>query len=131
MCKKCFAAWLLALIMLGTTALSASAHGGHRRMAVETGTVSCLLCSVEGCTVGGRHIHDGVTYCGYSHEDGICDGRCRALCTEESCTASGCHQHDGKDYCGYGHEGGFCDGSCQADVVVIPRHGHHGHHGCR
>ena len=131
MFKKCFAAWFLAFIMLGTTALSASAHGGHRRMADEAVVVSCPLCSVEGCTAGGRHIHGGITYCGYSHEAGVCDGKCRALCTEEGCTVSGFHQHGGRDYCGYSHESGFCDGSCQADVVVAPRHGHHGHHGCR
>lgn len=126
MYKKRFAAGFMAFMMLSLLPVSASAHcGGHRRAADIPVNTNCSVCSVEDCTIAGRHIHDGVTYCGYAHADGICDGTCYALCTEEGCTLLGRHSHDGILYCGSSHENGFCDGSCQ--VHVRYGHGHHGH----
>ena len=31
---------------------------------------------IEGCTLAGRHVHSGVTYCGANHASGYCDGSC-------------------------------------------------------
>lgn len=131
MYKKQLAAGFLALMMLGLLSVSALAHGGHGRSAYRARTVSCAVCTLEDCETAGRHLHDGVTYCGYAHADGICNGQCRALCTLEDCTLSGSHSHDGTAYCGYAHECGFCDGSCQAYYAASTSgcgcHGHHGH----
>lgn len=128
MYKKRFAAGFMALMMLSLLPVSASAHcGGHRRAAAAPVNVNCEVCSVEDCTIAGRHIHDGVTYCGYAHTDGICDGTCYALCVEEGCTLSGLHSHDGIIYCGGHHENGFCDGSCRQVCTVVRGWGHHGH----
>ncbi|MCI8813437.1 MAG: hypothetical protein HFG12_09415, partial [Oscillibacter sp.] len=62
----------------------------------------------------GRHSHGGTAYCGYHHEDGFCDGNCRALCPVEGCALTGQHTHSGTAYCGHHHGGGFCNGSCAA-----------------
>ena len=80
--KKHFAAGFMALMML--IPVSASAHcGGYWRTAAAPVNVNCEVCSIEDCTTAGRHIHDGVTYCGYAHAGGICDGTCYALCAVE------------------------------------------------
>lgn len=34
------------------------------------------VCTFEGCTETGRHLHDGSYYCGYYHNGGYCDGSC-------------------------------------------------------
>ena len=129
--KRLFAAGtagFLALVLLTATAL---ACGGHHR-AVST---TCQLCTVEGCDIAGRHTHSGVTYCGYAHAAGSCDGACAPLCALVGCDIAGRHTHGGTACCGYHHEGGFCDGSCvgAADAGnATPSsggYGHHGHHG--
>ena len=33
-------------------------------------------CTVEGCTLTGRHVHDGETYCGAHHAGGFCTTDC-------------------------------------------------------
>lgn len=125
--KKHFAAGFMALMML--IPVSASAHcGGYWRTAAAPVNVNCEVCSIEDCTTAGRHIHDGVTYCGYAHADGICDGTCYALCAVEGCTLSGRHSHDGTVYCGANHGCGFCDGTCQQVLTVVRGGGHHGRH---
>lgn len=122
------------LALLLAAPLSAQAHHGGGRHG-QTAPAGCQVCPVEGCTAAGRHTHSGVTYCGYAHESGFCDGSCRALCPVEGCTAAGRHTHNGVTYCGYAHESGFCDGSCQTAAAVVPAgncHGgghHRGHHG--
>lgn len=72
------------------------------------------VCHLEGCTAAGRHLHDGILYCGYAHEGGLCNGACCKLCPVEGCTFAGRHLHDGMVYCGDGHATGFCDGACAA-----------------
>ena len=74
---------------------------------------SCPVCTVEGCQIMGRHLHENVPYCGYAHESGYCDGSCGAVtvCNVEGCTETGHHLHDGVSYCGYAHQSGYCDGS--------------------
>lgn len=127
--KKRFAAGAIVLAMLFMMPVSASAHcSGYGPLTPIPVVTSCEVCTIEDCTAAGRHIHDGVTYCGYAHADGICNGGCYALCTTEGCTLSGRHSHDGVIYCGQNHENGFCDGSCQ-QVRVVTGGGHHGHHG--
>ena len=100
-------------------------HSGYRQQ-VQT---SVTVCPYEDCTEAGRHIHDGLTYCGYGHGSGVCDNNCRALCPFEDCVVAGRHYHDGAPYCGYDHAGGYCDGACQAlcpleDCQLTGRHTH-------
>ena len=123
-------ACVLALLLLAAP-LTAQAHHGGGRHGRTTVSADCAVCSEEGCTLAGRHMHGGVTYCGYAHESGRCDGSCRALCTVEGCTLTGQHAHDGVAYCGYAHANGFCDGSCQtARAPAAAGGGHHGGHHC-
>ncbi len=113
-------------------------HGGQRPQASR----AVYLCPVEGCETGGRHIHDGVIYCGYGHTGGLCDGKCAALCSVEDCQLAGRHTHDDMTCCGYDHTDGFCDGTCAAlctaeNCRINGRHTHGGttycgyaHDGC-
>ena len=74
--RKITAAAAAALMAAALVTFPASAHGhGHHRQAVTEDT-SCPVCTVEGCTETGRHIHDGHDYCGYDHSSGYCDGTC-------------------------------------------------------
>lgn len=113
------AAGLLCAVLAAALIVPASAHGCHGRRGqgrhggcVRNVQTEITLCPYEDCDLAGRHSHDGVTYCGYAHTDGVCDGSCRALCPLENCTAAGRHFHGYTAYCGAGHECGFCDGSC-------------------
>ena len=113
-----FAAGLAALLTAGVLVSAALACGHHGRRAVTGRTVSCQVCTAAGCELTGRHVHNGVTYCGYGHASGLCDGNCHALCTVSGCTEAGPHVHSGVTYCGYGHANGFCDGNCHALCTV-------------
>ena len=86
-------------------------HGGYRQAAQPVQT-TVTVCPYDDCALAGRHLHDGTTYCGYAHGDGLCNGLCRALCPLEDCVSSGRHYHGYSIYCGAHHDGGFCDGSC-------------------
>ena len=77
--------------------------------------------------MAGRHIHDGVAYCGSNHAGGFCNGQCLTLCPVEGCTTAGQHVHDGVAYCGNHHEAGYCGGGCAvAGSGTGYRHGCHG-----
>lgn len=110
--------------------VSASAHGGHhgrggchgQRAQVQQQT-SISVCTVEGCTLAGRHVHNGTVYCGYAHANGYCNGSCLALCPVEGCALAGRHVHNNVAYCGNYHACGFCDGTCAAYT-------YHYSHGC-
>lgn len=104
---------LLACVMALALMVPAMAHGHghHGRRNVQT---QVTVCTVEGCEIAGRHTHNGVTYCGYDHANGVCDGKCLALCPVEGCEVAGRHIHDGVTYCGNHHEAGYCNGSCAA-----------------
>ena len=106
----------------------ASAHGRRHHSKSPS---SCPVCTVYGCTVSGRHTHNGLAYCGYHHESGYCDGSCRPVCTLEDCTELGRHTHNGLAYCGYHHESGYCDGSCRPVCTVegCTEAGRHTHSG--
>lgn len=126
---RCLTSALLCLLLVLALAVPASAHGCHggrtrrysaRQQAVQT---SVTVCPVADCATAGRHSHDGVVYCGYCHESGVCDNTCRALCTLEDCCETGRHLHDGVTYCGSDHANGFCDGSCA--VPAVRGCGHH------
>ena len=112
--------------------LPASAHGGrHHQAAAQTPVTNCGVCAVETCHTSGRHTHSGVTYCGYNHASGVCNGTCAALCAVEDCAVTGRHVHSKTTYCGYDHAGGFCDGACAALCAVsgctaAGRHTHSG-----
>ena len=75
----CLACLMISILFV----LSASAHGRHHgrsgcgmQTQTQTQPVSVSVCTIEGCTQSGRHTHDGVPYCGYSHAGGFCDGSC-------------------------------------------------------
>ncbi len=72
--KRFLTAALTAALVSTLFVMPVSAHGHHRR--VQTVDTECPVCTVEGCTEEGRHIHDGCEYCGYDHADGYCDGSC-------------------------------------------------------
>ena len=135
MFRKRVVAFVLAAAILTVPAF---AHGCKGRR-VQTADASCGVCTVEDCAITGRHTHRGVTYCGYDHADGVCDGTCYALCSVEGCDSTGRHTHDGVTYCGYEHAHGFCDGVCLNAPVQTSEpaaygygYGHHGgHHGGR
>ena len=74
-----FAAGLAALLTAGVLVSAALACGHHGRRAVTGRTVSCQVCTAAGCELTGRHVHNGVTYCGYGHASGLCDGNCPDL----------------------------------------------------
>lgn len=139
--NKCFAAGLTCTLLATAWLTPASAHGhhggGHHNWhcqttqttvtqyvpATSTQTAPAVqpaaeqpvvitTCPVADCAIAGRHTHDGVTYCGYAHENGICDGNCCALCTRRGCIILKPHSHQGVPYCGHEHAAGFCDGGC-------------------
>ena len=123
---------LLCALALALLTLPVSAHGHHgggcHGQRVQR---AVAVCQAEGCAAAGRHVHGGVSYCGYPHESGVCDNNCRALCAVEDCALAGRHVHGGVSYCGYDHEAGFCDGSCRALCTVegcnlTGRHSHGG-----
>ena len=125
--KKFLISALAAVCAASLLIPAAYAHGGcHSRSSRAARRAGCAVCTVESCTLAGRHSHGRTAYCGYDHEDGWCDGACLALCTVEGCDLTGRHSHGGADCCGSDHESGFCDGSCP--VYRSSSHGHHG--GC-
>ena len=103
--RKLFAALLAVSALL---IVPASAHGGHcRQAAIQQQPAVYYLCQVEGCTVAGRHYHDGTAYCGAEHACGWCDGSCQTAVTAQASgqaavtvQASGHH--------GGGHHHGRC-----------------------
>lgn len=117
--KRVLLSALACIMAVNLLSVSASAHGGHgsggchgRRTGTRQTVIS--VCTVDGCSVAGRHVHNGVVYCGYGHESGYCTGTCLALCPVEGCTTVGPHVHNNVTYCGNGHDCGFCDGACSA-----------------
>lgn len=84
---------ILTVLLLSLVMLWASAAGCHSMAASVSGVRAfngicarseksdCVyVCSHEDCHETGRHCHDGVYYCGYSHEGGVCDGSCLNVC---------------------------------------------------
>ena len=113
------AAGLLCAILAAALIVPASAHGchgrrggGHHGRCVQSVQTEITVCPYDDCALAGRHLHDGMAYCGYAHGNGLCDELCRALCPLEDCAASGRHYHGYSVYCGAHHDCGFCDGSC-------------------
>ena len=128
--KKLTAGLCAALALLTVSVFAHGGHhGGHHYGQTRQTTVS--VCQIAGCSIAGHHSHNGVSYCGYAHEGGFCDGSCRALCPMEDCAIAGAHSHNGVSYCGYAHESGFCDGSCRAlctveGCTIAGAHSHNG-----
>ena len=98
--KRLMATGAALILLAALLAIPASAHGGHHSKTQRTVVKSCAVCTTEGCTMIGRHVHDGVTYCGSSHANGVCDGSCVAPCTVEGCTVAGTENHVRDAYCG-------------------------------
>ncbi|MEY8319712.1 hypothetical protein AAK894_01370 [Lachnospiraceae bacterium 46-61] len=65
----------------------AHGHGHHRQTQVNTNYTA--VCTIDGCTETGHHIHNGVNYCGYNHSNGYCDGSCAT--TYSGGGHHGCH----------------------------------------
>ena len=77
--KKWLAVGAVTVLAVSLLAATASAHGQHHGGHHNTYRDSTIhLCTVDGCTQPGRHTHDGITYCGYDHGCGYCDGACLA-----------------------------------------------------
>lgn len=84
---KLFTAAALAAMVSVLMVMPVSAHHGHHRQAAVNN--SCPVCTVEGCTEEGRHLHDGEYYCGYDHECGYCDGSC-GISSTQTYSGNGC-----------------------------------------
>ena len=119
--KKRIVSGLIGILSSVLFVLPVSAHGHHSRQTDYESRQNylCEVCVQEDCTKSGWHVHDGITYCGYDHEEEYCDGTCNvvAVCTVEKCTEEGHHIHDDQSYCGYDHESGYCDGTCGSVAV--------------
>lgn len=88
--KKLLAVGTITVMSTACLALPAFAHGHHRQTQVIN---TCpAVCTVDGCAETGRHAHNGVTYCGYNHSSGYCDGSC---VTVNNSNTSGCYGHHG------------------------------------
>ncbi|MCI8934252.1 MAG: hypothetical protein HFE80_07055 [Clostridiaceae bacterium] len=97
MLKKFVSTALTGLTLCSLLALPAMAHGHHGGGCHSGGSnraaqpTTYALCQVEGCTVEGRHLHDGVYYCGACHEEGYCDGECPVASPETPSRYCGRH----------------------------------------
>ena len=133
--RKSIVLVLAGFILSASAVMPVSAHGHHHNQTdtVTTTDVVCEVCTVEGCKKSGLHVHDSVTYCGYDHDCGYCDGSCGAVevCTVEGCNETGRHTHNDETYCGYAHECGYCDNSCvkTANAGTGRHHRQGRHHG--
>ena len=131
------AAACAAALLVPTAFAGHGCHGRAAQCAVQGYGVAAydrtpaLPCTVDGCFAQGYHTHDGATYCGHSHGNGVCDGSCFPVCEVEGCTLAGPHAHDGTTYCGGHHAGAYCNGYCIAVCAVdgCDLTGHHSHDG--
>ena len=93
--KRCLLGGLLCAAalaaMLVVPASAHGCHGGRGRGHHGGGYVqaSVAVCPYEDCATSGHHFHSGVTYCGYVHEGGYCDGSC-ATAVSHGCHRGGC-----------------------------------------
>ena len=122
--KKRTLALVLACIAILALTVPALACG-HGRHGGKKGQTQVTVCTVKNCGTAGLHTHNGVTYCGYAHASGVCDGKCLALCSVEDCEIAGRHTHDGVTYCGNHHEAGFCTGTCSTAASSSHHSGPH------
>lgn len=80
-----------------------NSEAGKAAAEPASGTASCPVCTVEGCTIEGRHEHGGVTYCGgAAHQnrgESTCDGSC-LYCAQDGVNGGG---HHGNGYHGGHH----------------------------
>lgn len=91
--KKLLSLLTVAVLMISTVSVGASAHGGghggrHNGGGNGTGggygynQQADFNCGLEDCPLGGQHAHDGS---GYNAVDGVCN--------VEGCTQTGAHNH--------------------------------------
>lgn len=133
--RKSIVLVLTGILLAASAVMPVSAHGHHHNQNQTDTTTDavCEMCTVSGCNKSGLHVHDNVTYCGYDHDCGYCDGSCGAVevCTVEGCNETGRHTHNDETYCGYAHDCGYCDNSCvKTTNTGTGRHHRQGkHHG--
>ena len=96
--KRCLLGGLLcAAALAAMLVVPASAHGCHGGRGrghhgggyAQSIQASVAVCPYEDCATSGHHFHSGVTYCGYVHEGGYCDGSC-ATAVSHGCHRGGC-----------------------------------------
>lgn len=90
--RKQSAAVVTAALLAVLLVMPVSAHGHHGHRRQSTVDTSCPVCTVEGCTETGRHIHDGCEYCGYDHEGDYCDGACVTVSYRGTGRHHGCYR---------------------------------------
>ncbi|MCM1387036.1 MAG: hypothetical protein NC231_06900 [Bacillus sp. (in: Bacteria)] len=75
--KKMFSALMAAVLISALFVMPVSAHGHHghsshhnqtSKAAVTAADTDCPVCTVDGCTETGKHMHDGHEYCGSIHK---------------------------------------------------------------
>lgn len=97
--KKRGLAFLLACAAALALMVPAFAHGHSSRHHRKTQQNHVQLCDAEDCQSTGRHVHDGVTYCGNLHDEGYCTGKCTVSTTSANIRQGSAHQ----DTHGYHH----------------------------
>lgn len=91
--RKIMRAAAVGILAAALMAFPSFAHGhGHHRQAASNTDTSCPVCTVEGCTETGRHIHDDHYYCGYEHSGGYCDYSCETQSGSYCGRGHGCHR---------------------------------------
>lgn len=114
---KTLVAGILAAFLLAVPASAHCGHGGYRQQTSQPVATAYPACTVDGCNIAGRHLHDGVTYCGTYHADGVCNVNCLPAATvvsnatvvsdSSSATTSGSTGYYGGHH-GGGHHRGHC-----------------------
>lgn len=110
--KKVILSTLFCSALLAVTSATAFAAANN------TETVSYPVCSVENCNESVNHIHDGVTYCGHTLDDGH---EYHLACNNAYCYETGVHDHDNCTY--FGH--------AAASAGSSTTYSYRGHHGAR
>jgi len=90
---------IAALMIVPAASHACHRNSGHHGRYANQVQTTITVCPYENCTLAGRHTHSGVTYCGYDHAGGFCDGTCTAILAAQAAkaaptvTASGCGHH--------------------------------------
>ncbi len=92
--KKLITLGMASLLTASMLVVPVSAHGHHHHRYQSQNDTVIAVCHVDDCTIAGIHEHDGISYCGYDHEDGYCDGTCvRARRSASRSTGHHSHRH--------------------------------------
>lgn len=141
--KGSLRAGALCFTLMMALAVTAAAHGhrggGHHGGCNDSGYddsygggrygSAAALCPVEGCEQTGYHVHDGVAYCGYAHQSGVCDGSCYALCPAAVSDPAGCPAYGQTDDTAAGCARWYRMGIAACPVEGCDQPGRHTHDG--